>query len=191
MYEEQSGVWPTQKMLALVSLKSAEGLAKMMAAIANVFEAAGLTVSEKKTDAARLRTPNQTPLNSPLVIVAAGPRSINRQSSFCTPGRPCQHDRRHYARQRSNDGSDSRGHVLRSLQAVELYNTETAPFTLNVRMLNTEVMETLIFGGVSDFRLSAWSTSLCSTARTARSSIGSLSSTIDNAPTTARRMPRT
>ena len=38
----------------------------------NVFEAVGLTVSEKKTEAMLLRTLNQTPLTSPLVIEAAG-----------------------------------------------------------------------------------------------------------------------
>ena len=39
--------------------KSAEGLAKMMTVIVTVFEAAGLTVSEKKTETTLLPTPNQ------------------------------------------------------------------------------------------------------------------------------------
>ena len=46
----------------------------MMTVIVNVFEAAGLTVSEKNTETMPLRTPNQTPLTSPLVIEAAGQR---------------------------------------------------------------------------------------------------------------------
>ena len=44
--------------------KSAEGLAKMMTVIVTVFEAAGLTVSEKKTETMLLRTPDQAPCTS-------------------------------------------------------------------------------------------------------------------------------
>ena len=54
--------------------KSAEGLAKMMTVIVTVFEAAGLTVSEKKTETMVLQTPDQTTLAPPLVIEAAGQR---------------------------------------------------------------------------------------------------------------------
>ena len=54
--------------------KSAEGLAKTMTVIVNVFEAAGLTVSEKKAESMPLRTTSQTPLTFPLVIEAAGKR---------------------------------------------------------------------------------------------------------------------
>ena len=50
--------------------RSAEGLAKMMTVIVTVFEAAGLTVSEKTL----LRTPGQTSLAPSLVIEAAGQR---------------------------------------------------------------------------------------------------------------------
>ena len=55
-------------------LKSAEGLAEMMTVIVTVFKAEGPTVSEKKTDSMLLRTPNQAPCTSPLVIEAAGQR---------------------------------------------------------------------------------------------------------------------
>ena len=55
-------------------LKSAEGLAKMMTVIVTVFEAAGLTVSAKKTETMMLRTPDQALRTSPLVIEAAGQR---------------------------------------------------------------------------------------------------------------------
>ena len=54
--------------------KSAEGLAKMMTVIVTVFEAAGLTVSEKKTETTLLPTPNQALRTSPLVVEAAGQR---------------------------------------------------------------------------------------------------------------------
>ena len=41
--------------------RSAEGLAKMMTVLVTVFEAAGLAVSETKTETMPLRTPNQEP----------------------------------------------------------------------------------------------------------------------------------
>ena len=56
--------------------KSAEGLAKMITVLVTVFEAAGLTVSEKKTETMLLQTPDQTTLVPPLVIQAAGQRYI-------------------------------------------------------------------------------------------------------------------
>ena len=42
--------------------KSAEGLAKMMTVIVTVFEAAGFTASEKKTETMLPRTPDQDPV---------------------------------------------------------------------------------------------------------------------------------
>ena len=62
-------------------LKSAEGLAKMMTVIVTVFEPAGLTVSEKKTETMLLRTPDQAPCTSPLVIEAAG-QSYRQTTQF-------------------------------------------------------------------------------------------------------------
>ena len=44
-----------------IVFKSSEGLVKMMTVIVTVFEAAGLTVSEKKTETMLLRTPDQAP----------------------------------------------------------------------------------------------------------------------------------
>ena len=58
--------------LGIVS-KSAEGLAKMMTVIVTVFEAAGLTASEK-TETMLLRTLGQAPCTSPLVVETAGQR---------------------------------------------------------------------------------------------------------------------
>ena len=57
-----------------IESKSVEGLAKGMTSIVAVFEAAGLTVSENNTDTMLLRTPDQAPRTSPLVIEAAGKR---------------------------------------------------------------------------------------------------------------------
>ena len=53
---------------------SAEGLAKMMTVIVAVFEAPGLTVSEKKTETMLLRTPKKAMWTSPLAVEAAGQR---------------------------------------------------------------------------------------------------------------------
>ena len=46
----------------------------MMAVIVTVFEAAYLTVLERKTEKMLLRTPDQTSLAPPLVVDAAGQR---------------------------------------------------------------------------------------------------------------------
>ena len=54
--------------------ESAEGLAKMITIIVAVFEAAGFTVSENKTETMLLRTLNQVLPISPLVVEAAGQR---------------------------------------------------------------------------------------------------------------------
>ena len=59
----------------IVSL-SAEGLEKMMTVIVTVCEAAGLTVSETKTETMLLRTPSQAIRTSPLVVDAAGQKYL-------------------------------------------------------------------------------------------------------------------
>ena len=56
--------------------KSAEGLAKVMTVVVTVFEAVGLRVSEKKIETMLLRTPDQAPCTSALVIEAAGQLSL-------------------------------------------------------------------------------------------------------------------
>ena len=65
LYADDSGI---------VSTKSAEGLAKMMTVIVTVFEAAGLTVSETKTETMLLRTPDQAPCTSCLLYTSPSPR---------------------------------------------------------------------------------------------------------------------
>ena len=52
-----------------------------MTVIVTVFEAAGLTVSEKKTKAMLLRTLDEAPCTSPLVIEAAG-QKYRRTTQF-------------------------------------------------------------------------------------------------------------
>ena len=50
-------------MMQELCLKSADGLAKIMTVIVTVFEAAGLTVSEKKTEMMLSRTRDQAPIS--------------------------------------------------------------------------------------------------------------------------------
>ena len=73
----------------------ADGLAKMMTVIVPVFEAAGLTVSEK-SKTMLLRTPDQAPCTSPLVIEAAGQRYTD--NAVFVSGRSYRRKRRYYAR---------------------------------------------------------------------------------------------
>ena len=64
-----------------IASKSTEGLAKMRTVIVTVFEAAALTVSEKKTETMLPRTPDQAPgpHRSPSRQQARG---VDRQRSF-------------------------------------------------------------------------------------------------------------
>ena len=86
--------------------KSAEGLAKMTTVIVTVFEAAGLTVFEKKTETMLLRTPDQAPHRSSSRQQARG---IDRQRSFCIWA--VLSTQAPILCQRSNGGSDSHGHA--------------------------------------------------------------------------------
>ena len=121
--------------------KSAEGLAKMMTVIVTVFEAAGLTVSEK-TETMLLRTPDQAPCASPLVIEAAGQR-YRQTTQFL------------YLGGLIDTGADIMPEIKRRVRLAwacysrfkrELHDMEAAPFALKLRMLKAEVMETLLYG---------------------------------------------
>ena len=68
---------------ASIISRSAYGLAKMTTVNVNVFKAAGITVSEKKTESIRLRTPTQT-LITCCWSWKQQAMGINRQWSFCT-----------------------------------------------------------------------------------------------------------
>ena len=129
--------------------KSAEELAKMRAV--TVFEAAGFTVSEKKTEIMLLRTPDQTFCAPPLVIEAAGQR-YRRTTQFLDLGGIIHED------------ADLSLEIDRSLEinrniclmracpirfGTELYITRTAPLSLKIRMLRAKVIETLLYGCVT------------------------------------------
>ena len=72
----------TMQALFIVST-SVDGVAKMMTVTVIVFEAAGFKVSEKKTETMQLRTLNQAPLTSALVIELRD-RDIDKQCRLCT-----------------------------------------------------------------------------------------------------------
>ena len=126
-------------------LRSAEGLAKMTTVIVTVFKAAGLTVSEKKTETMLPRTPDQAPQTSPLVIEAAGQRY--RQAAQFVSGRSCQRKRPHYARDKTT--GPTRMGMLQTVQSSGSYTIWRLPCSLKVRMLKAEVMETLLYGCVT------------------------------------------
>ena len=73
VYGEYFGACCTPVRPEFVS-KSAECLAKMMAVIVTVFEAADFTESEKKTETMLLQRTHEAPRTSTLVIEAAGQR---------------------------------------------------------------------------------------------------------------------
>ena len=94
--------------------KSAEGLAKMMTVIVTVFEAAGLAVSEKKTETMLLRTPNRANPQLTARRRSSGPE-VFADDAVSVPGRPCRPKRRHYARDERTD--PTRVGMLQSVQA--------------------------------------------------------------------------
>ena len=123
-------------------LKPAEGLAKVMTTIVTVFEAARLTVSEKKTETIccghRIRHPG--PSRSPSKQQARG---VDRQRKFI------------YLGGLVNASADIMPEIKRRVRLAwegckrfqrELYDVEAAPFTLKVPMLKAEVIETLLYG---------------------------------------------
>jgi len=125
--------------------KSAEGLARMMTVIVTVFEAVGLTVSEKKTETMLLRTPDQTFTTSPLAIEAAG-QKYKQTTQFLYLGGII------------HENADLSFEIERRIRLMraclkrygpELYDRTNAPLSLKVRMLKAEVIETLLYGCVT------------------------------------------
>ena len=117
----------------------------MMTVIVTVFEAAGLTVSERKTETMSLRTPGQMFLAPPLVIEAAGQR-YRQTNQFLYHGGDI------------HESADLSFEIERRIRLMwacfkrfgpELYDRMTAPLSLKVRMLMAEVIETLLYGCVT------------------------------------------
>ena len=100
----------------------------MMTVIVTVFGAARLTVSEKKTEAMPLQTPDQTTLAPPLVIEAAGQRYTQTAQLFYLGG--IFHENADLSLE-----IDGRVRLMRaSLKRFgsELYDSATAPLSLKV-----------------------------------------------------------
>ena len=97
--------------------KSPEGLTKMITVIVTVFEVAGLTVSEKKTETMLFRTPHQEPQQNrrrriePLVVEAAGQRRKNRRINF--PTWAALSTKTPTSTRKSKDGCDSPGRAFK------------------------------------------------------------------------------
>ena len=111
----------------------------LMAVIVTVFETAGLTVSENKTETMLLRTRDQTSTAPSLVIEAAGQR-YRQTTQFLHLGGII------------HENADLCLEIERRIRLMwacfkrfgpELYDRKTAPFSLKVRMLRAEVIETL------------------------------------------------
>ena len=83
--------------------KSQEGLTKMMAVIVTVFEAAGLTVSGKKTEIMLFRTPHQEPQREPLTAEAADQKYKKTNQFTHISGRRCRRKRKHQPGNRKTD----------------------------------------------------------------------------------------
>ena len=123
-------------MMQEMCLKSAEGLAEMMTVIVTVFKAEGPTVSEKKTDSMLLRTPNQAPCTSPLVIEAAGQRYRQTTQLWYLGGLiDASADIMPDIKQRVRLAWACYNRFKR-----ELYDLEAAPFALKLHMLKAEVI---------------------------------------------------
>ena len=122
--------------------KSPEGLTKMMTVIVTVFEAAGLTVSEKKTETMLFRTPHQEPQREPLVVEAAD-QKYKQTNRFTYLGGVI------------DENANINPEIERRIRFAwacfkkygrELYNRPTAPIQLEVRIFKAEVLETLPYG---------------------------------------------
>ena len=105
--------------------ESAESFVNLMTVIVTVFEAAGLTVL-KTTETILVRTPDQAPLTSPLVIEAADQKCRQAMQfsiwAVLSTQAPSQCPR-------LNAGSDSHGHATKRLKR-ELYEIWRLPRSL-------------------------------------------------------------
>ena len=123
---------------ARIMSKLAEGLAKMMTVFVTDFEAAGLTVAEKKTETMLLRTPDQEPCTSPLVMEAVVVRYRQTTLFF-------------YLGVLIDASADILPEIKRRVRLAwacysrfkrELYYMFAPSFALTLPMLKAEVMET-------------------------------------------------
>eukprot|EP00903_Cladosiphon_okamuranus_P015101 g13968.t1 len=135
---------------AAVVSKTAEGLARMMTIVVEVFREFGLTVSERKTETMVMRvkeTPSSMPTPSPprpspLVIEAAGQRYI-QTAEFRYLGSLINEEGD--LTREINHRSKAAWACIRRY-ATELFDRPGAPFRLKVRLLQAEAVEALLYG---------------------------------------------
>lgn len=128
--------------------RSAEGLARMMTIIVEVFGEFGLTVSEKKTETLLMRakdkptTTSQPPPPPPLTIEAAGQKYAQTTEFRYLGGLVTEHGD---LTREINYRSRGAWACLRRYGR-ELFDRPKAPFRLKIRLLQAEAMEALLYG---------------------------------------------
>lgn len=133
--------------------RSAEGLARMMTVVVEVFAEFGLTVSEKKTETLVMKLPikrakegePQPPPPPPLAVEAAGQR-YSQTTEFRNLGGFINEDDE-LKRQINHRGRAAWGCVRR--YGPELFDRPGAPQRLKVRLLQAEAMEAWLYGCVA------------------------------------------
>ncbi|CAB1108585.1 unnamed protein product [Ectocarpus sp. CCAP 1310/34] len=127
--------------------RSAEGLARMMTIIVEVFGEFGLTLSEKKTETLLMRakdkpTTSQPASPPPLTIEAAGQRYAQTTEFRYLGGLVNEHGD---LTREINYRSRGAWACLRRYGR-ELFDRPQAPFRLKIRLLQAEAMEALLYG---------------------------------------------
>ena len=127
--------------------RSQEGLTRMTTIIVEVFEAFGLTVSEKKTEALLMRAPENQPKKGgspppPLVIEAAG-QKYAQIAQFRYLGGLANEDGE--LTQEINHRSRAAWACIRRFSR-ELFDRPRAPWRLKVRLLREEAMDAQLYG---------------------------------------------
>ncbi|CAB1113062.1 unnamed protein product [Ectocarpus sp. CCAP 1310/34] len=126
--------------------KSADGLARMMTIIVEVFREFGLTVSERKTETLVMRVkekqrPPPTP-PPPLTIEAAGQRYAQTTEFRYLGG--LINEQGDLTREINHRSKAAWACIRR--YATELFDRPGAPFRLKARLLQAEAVEALLYG---------------------------------------------
>ena len=126
--------------------KSANGLARMMTIIVEVFREFGLMVSEKKTETLVMRVkenpPSLLPPPPPLIVEAAGQRYVQTTEFRYLGGLVNEHGD---LTREINFRSKAAWACFRRY-ARELFDRPRALFRLKIRLLQAEAMEALLYG---------------------------------------------
>ncbi|CAB1097367.1 unnamed protein product [Ectocarpus sp. CCAP 1310/34] len=126
--------------------RSAEGLARMMTIIVEVFGEFGLTVSEKKTETLLMRKgqadTSQPAPPPPLTIEAAGQKYAQKTEFRYLGGLVNEHG----DLTRENNYRSRGAWACLRRYGRELFDRPQAPFRLKIRLLQAEAMDALLYG---------------------------------------------